>query len=375
MKTHLHLLRRFALPATVLIGLGASLGQAQPANDMFANRIVITGTNIVVTGSSASATKETGEPSHGGNTGGASVWWSWNAPRSDTFTISTAGSSFDTLLGVYTGTSVSALTTIASNDDEHGGAGIYTSKVVFGAVANQTYQIAVDGYGGASGNIKLLVQLGAAPLPAAPAWNLPDQNGVMIHSTNFAGKVVMLDFWGTTCGYCIAEMPDLVALQDKYRADGLAIVGADVSWWNDSAQAVQNFLATYTPTLNYQIVMSTAANEAACGGISGVPTTFIIDRQNFIREEFVGQQSRSTLESQIIPLLYCNTRLACQRSGNQMTFRWATNAVTFTLESANTLNSPTWSAWPTSPTVVNGTNTVQVPTTNAARCFRLRTSY
>jgi thiol-disulfide isomerase/thioredoxin len=303
------------------------------------------------------------------------VWWSWNAPRSDTVTISTAGSSFDTLLGVYTGTSVSALTTIASNDDENSGTGSYTSKVVFGAVANQTYQIAVDGFGGAFGNIKLLVQLGAVPLPAAPAWNLPDQNGVMIHSTNFAGRVVMLDFWGTTCGYCIAEMPDLVALQDKYRADGLTIVGADVSWWNDSAQAVRNFLATYTPTLNYQIVMSTAANEAAYGGISGVPTTFIIDRQNFILKEFVGQQSRSTLESQIIPLLYCNTRLACQRSGNQMTFSWATNAVTFTLESANTLDSPTWSAWPTSPTVVNCTNTVQVPMTNAARCFRLRTSY
>ena len=129
MKTHLHLLRRFALPATVLIGLGASLGQAQPANDMFANRIAITGTSNTVTGSNASATKETGEPSHGGNSGGASVWWSWKAPRSDTVTITTSGSSFDTLLGVYTGTSVSALTTIASNDDENYSAGITTSKV------------------------------------------------------------------------------------------------------------------------------------------------------------------------------------------------------------------------------------------------------
>ena len=375
MKTHLHLLRRFALPATVLIGLGASLGQAQPANDMFANRIAITGTSNTVTGSNASATKETGEPSHGGNSGGASVWWSWKAPRSDTVTITTSGSSFDTLLGVYTGTSVSALTTIASNDDENYSAGITTSKVVFSGVSNQTYQIAVDGYGGGTGSIKLQVQLGAVPLPVTPAWNLPDQNGVMIHSTNFAGKVVMLDFWGTTCGYCIAEMPDLVALQDKYRADGLAIVGADVSWWNDTAQAVQNFLATFTPTLNYQIVMSTAANEAAYGGISGVPTTFVIDRQNFIRKEFVGQQSRSTLESQIIPLLYCNTRLACQRSGNQMVFRWPTNAASFTLESASTMTSPTWTAWPTGPTVANGTNTIQVPTTTGLRYFRLHMAY
>src|ERR1039457_3552368 len=124
MNTKLSPLRRIVLPATVLIGLGASLSQAQPANDMFANRIVITGTNIVVTGSSVGATRETGEPYHAGNTGGASVWWSWKAPYVGTVTISTAGSSFDTLLGIYTGTSVSALTEVASNDDENPGAEI-----------------------------------------------------------------------------------------------------------------------------------------------------------------------------------------------------------------------------------------------------------
>jgi thiol-disulfide isomerase/thioredoxin len=375
MNTRLNLLGRFVVPVTALIALGASLSPAQPANDMFANRIVITGTNIVLTGSSIGATRETSEPYHDGNTGGASVWWSWRASRSDTAAISTSGSSFDTLLGVYTGTSVSALTTIASNDDENYSGGIYTSKVVFDVVSNQTYQIAVDGYSGASGNVKLQVQLGPVPPPPAPAWQLPDQNGVTIRSTNFAGKVVMLDFWATWCGPCKAEMPDLVALQNKYRADGLVIVGADVSWSGDTAQAVQTFLVTYTPTLNYQIVMSTSATETAYGGIDAIPATFIIDRQNLIRKEYVGTQTRNTLEKQIIPLLYCNTRLACQKSGTQMLFRWPTNALAFTFESATSLASPAWSTWPTGPTVVNGTNTVQVPMTNLARYFRLRMPY
>jgi thiol-disulfide isomerase/thioredoxin len=375
MKTHPYLLHRFVLSLPVLIGLGASLSSAQPANDLFANRIVITGTNIVTTGSSVGATRETGEPYHAGFPGGASVWWSWRAPFSGTATISTAGSGFDTLLGVYTGTSVSALMEIASNDDDPSSSG-RTSRASFDTVSNQTYQIAVDGYGGDSGSITLSVQLGPLqPPPPAPAWRLPDPYGPMVDSTKFAGKVVIVDFWATWCGPCKAGMPDLVALQSKYRADGLAVVGADVSWSGENAQTVTSFMATFTPTINYQIVMSDAATDNAFGGIGGIPTTFIIDRQNIIRKKYVGTQVGSTLEKQIIPLLYGNACLGCQRSGNQMVFRWPTNAQTFTLESASMLTHSTWSAWPTGPTVVNGTNTVQVPMTSAPRLFRLRMPY
>jgi thiol-disulfide isomerase/thioredoxin len=375
MKAHLHLLRRLVLLITIITVVGVSLSQAQPANDMFANRIVIIGTNVVVTGSNVGATRETGEPYHAGNTGGASVWWSWTAPRVGTVTISTAGSGFDTILGIYTGSLVSALTEVASDDDDPDSSAL-TSKVVFDVVANQTYQIAVDGYGGDWGNVQLSVQLAPlTPPPPAPAWRLPDPNGAAVSSRTFAGKVVVLDFWATWCGPCKAEMPDLVALEDKYRADGLVVVGADVSWSAETAQTVLGFLATWTPTVNYQIVMSDAGTEAPFGGIDAIPTTFIIDRQNLIRKKYVGTQTRSTLEKQIIPLLYCNTCLGCQQSGNQMVFRWPTNALTFTLESANSLTSPTWSAWPTGPTVVNGTNTVQVTVTNALRYFRLRMPY
>ena len=375
MKTQHFLYGRLVSAFVVLTGLGAFFSQAQPANDMFANRIMITGTNIVVTGSSVGATRETGEPAIAGDSGGASVWWSWTAPRSDTATISTYGSDFDTLLGVYTGSSVSALNTIATNDDNPD-IGDTTSKVVFNAVSNQTYQIAVGGYGGASGNVILSVVLAPLPPPPpAPPWALLDLYGQTIRSTNYAGKVVILDFWATWCNPCKAEMPDLVALQDKYRADGLVIVGADVSWSADSAQTVLTFLTTFTPTINYQIVMSDAATETPYGGISAIPTTFIIDRQNLIRKMYVGTQSGNTLEHQIIPLLYCNAQLCCQKSGNQMTLRWPTNTLAFTLESVTNLTNPSWSAWPAAPTVANGTNTVSVPMTNSLRYFRLRLPY
>jgi hypothetical protein len=121
-------------------------------NDMFANAITISGSSGQTTGSNVGATKESGEPSHAGNPGGASVWWKWTAPSNGQMTINTFGSSFDTLLGVYTGSSVGSLTLVASDDD--GGDGTQ-SLVTFNAVSGTTYRIAVDGYSGATGNIIL----------------------------------------------------------------------------------------------------------------------------------------------------------------------------------------------------------------------------
>lgn len=128
----------------VLLGV-LEIPAAPPANDNFADAIEISGVSGQIPGSNIGASKEFAEPEHAANSGGASVWWRWTAPADGAVTMDTLLSYFDTLLAVYTGDSVGALTEIASNDDTVP-FDITQSQVQFEAVAGTTYHIAVDGY-------------------------------------------------------------------------------------------------------------------------------------------------------------------------------------------------------------------------------------
>jgi hypothetical protein len=160
-------------------------------------------------------------------------------------------------------------------------------------------------------------------------------------------------------------------LQDEYGADGLAIIGATIG---DALADTIAFLSTNVPALNYQIIVSDNALAQAFGGISAIPTTFIIDRQNQIVMKYVGTQSRNTFESQIVPLLYDNMRLSAQINGSQLVLSWPATPANSTLESALTPQGPIWTQWPTAPTLLNGSQTVQISPDGANRFFRLRLS-
>lgn len=127
-----------------------------PPNDAFVNAQGISGTSGSIAGTNVFATKEPGEPSHEplGNVGGKSVWYVWTAPSSGTASLTTAGSDFDTLLAVYTGNTVNALTAVVKNDDVQTPVNT-TSTVQFDAIGGTTYHIAVDGFDADDGNITL----------------------------------------------------------------------------------------------------------------------------------------------------------------------------------------------------------------------------
>jgi peroxiredoxin len=138
-----------------------------------------------------------------------------------------------------------------------------------------------------------------APAPA-PHWALKDPDGNPVSSDQFKGKVVVLDFWATWCPPCKAEIPGYIELQKKYAADGLAIVGVSVD--QDGAEVVKRFMKAYG--INYTVVLGADSDiQDAYGGISGIPTTFIIDREGQIRDRKVGMEPTADYEKQILAVL------------------------------------------------------------------------
>ena len=161
-----------ALVLTAALVSGTAVAAA-PANDNFAAATEITGRDVAVSGINKDATKEAGEPNHAGAAGGASVWYRWTAPVTGKATVSTCDSDFDTLLAVYTGSAVDALTEVAANNDACG----LKSSVSFQAAEGVTYRIAIDGDNGAIGTYELAVRLAPQNDDFANAQEISGESG------------------------------------------------------------------------------------------------------------------------------------------------------------------------------------------------------
>ena len=144
----------------------------RPANDGFASAEPLSGYSATVSGHNYGASREAGEPNHGGFAYGASIWYRWRAPASGRVTLDSTGSEPSPLLGVYTGESVGAL----------GGRGsTWGFKLTFDAVAGEVYSIAQEGAYGVFGMTKLSLRLDAIPgteAPGAPPAPPPPEDDV-----------------------------------------------------------------------------------------------------------------------------------------------------------------------------------------------------
>ena len=125
-----------------------------------------------------------------------------------------------------------------------------------------------------------------------PGFTVTDLDGKTVSFADLRGKVVLVNFWATWCPPCRAEIPDLVALQEKYR-DKLVVLG--ISEDEDATpQAVKAF--GVERKVNYPIVMKTPELAKIFKGVSALPTTFVIDPEGKIRQRHVGMLRAQTTE-------------------------------------------------------------------------------
>ena len=209
-------------------GCAAGVG-TRPSNDSFGSSIAIS-EGQTLAGTNVGATLEFGEPFHGFVPDGASVWWSFTAPRSGRVTINTLTSNFDTTLGVYTGSSVSALTPVAGNDDCASAQSCVTIDVLGGTV----YRIAVDGYyGGRGSSIVLSV---SRVRPIARDFNADDVSDVLWRDTS--GNIALWLMNGGVIGSSLSlgNVPTSWSIvgQRDFNGDGKA----DILWRNTSGATV-----------------------------------------------------------------------------------------------------------------------------------------
>lgn len=134
--------------------------------------------------------------------------------------------------------------------------------------------------------------------PMAPDFTLTDLNGRQLSLSDYKGKVVLLDFWATWCGPCRIEIPGFVQLQDRYRAQGFAVIGLSL---DDGPDPVREFYREFK--MNYPVAMGDEKVSELFGGIFGLPTTFLIGRDGRIYSKHVGATDVSVFEEEIKELL------------------------------------------------------------------------
>lgn len=126
----------------------------------------------------------------------------------------------------------------------------------------------------------------SSPLDGKPAPQVavqPLQPGGDIRLSDYKGKVVLLDFWATWCGPCRGIMPQLGEFQEKYRDQGLVILGIT----DENRTTVQQFFAAVGPS-KYTIAIDPTQRAGAAYGVSAMPTTVLIGRDGKVRHVETG---------------------------------------------------------------------------------------
>jgi peroxiredoxin len=139
---------------------------------------------------------------------------------------------------------------------------------------------------------------GAAERAPQSTFRLLD--GSTLTSVDLAGRVLLVNFWATTCVSCVKEMPQLVELHRRYHARGFETVAVAMSY--DPPEWVANF--TRTRQLPFKVALDTDGSLARdWGEVKLTPTTYIVDRQGRIVKRYVGEPDFNALAALLEKLL------------------------------------------------------------------------
>ncbi|HLV80711.1 MAG TPA: redoxin domain-containing protein [Chthonomonadaceae bacterium] len=133
----------------------------------------------------------------------------------------------------------------------------------------------------------------------APALHLRDLDGVPIDLETLRGRVTLLNFWGTWCGPCQMEIPDLIRLDSAYRARNLNLIGVAISE-PDGAASLRRWCAAHG--IRYRQALGDDAAQRAYG-LEGVPVSVLLDGQGRIRYRWEGPRDFATFRKAIDRLL------------------------------------------------------------------------
>lgn len=136
-------------------------------------------------------------------------------------------------------------------------------------------------------------------LTAAPDLSITDLNGTELRTAKYKGKVVLINFWAAWCTPCAEEVPQFISLQKKYQDQGLQVIGVSVE---DDAGELRNFYRKYQ--MNYPVVPGDIKIADAFGGVLGLPTTFVIGKDNLVHAKYNGATDFSALEREVVALLH-----------------------------------------------------------------------
>jgi cytochrome c biogenesis protein CcmG/thiol:disulfide interchange protein DsbE len=131
----------------------------------------------------------------------------------------------------------------------------------------------------------------------APDFQLKDLAGKDLSLASAHGKVILLNFWATWCGPCRAEIPSLIELQNRYK-ERLQIIGlAD----DDDQDVVKQVIDS--EGINFPVAMVTDKIRIDYGGVSALPTAFIINTEGRIVQKHVGLFNPALYETEVRALL------------------------------------------------------------------------